>query len=214
MEARLKFRTVGAGGLGSCPNSSAPPSRIATLMHSLSSMVHLRRLSRLSFPYRAMHPVMHALSPRHLAVQVRPLRQDGSSARHALAWREHRSTRQFWSTRLESKPPPYLAESSFSARAESGANRTAAESAAVATAALTNCPARSRRGVSSSPRDALSATSRRRFCPSRVSPECEDVDPALKCAGRRPEGEKASAAGEVIARAIATAATLLRAPPL
>mmetsp|Transcript_16147 Transcript_16147/g.38540 ORF Transcript_16147/g.38540 Transcript_16147/m.38540 type:complete len:211 (-) Transcript_16147:37-669(-) len=65
-----------------------------------------------------MHPVMQALSPRHLAVQVRPLRQLGSSARQALAWRLHLSTRQVWSTRDVSKPlPPYLAESSFSAAA-------------------------------------------------------------------------------------------------
>ena len=61
---------------------------------------------------------MHALSPRHLAVQVRPLRQSGSSLRHALAWREHLSTRHVWSTRDESNPlPPYLADSSFSANA-------------------------------------------------------------------------------------------------
>ena len=59
---------------------------------------------------------MHALSPKHFAVQVRPLRQSGSSLRHALAWREHLSTRHVWSTRDESNPlPPYLADSSFSA---------------------------------------------------------------------------------------------------
>lgn len=63
---------------------------------------------------------MHALSPKHFAVQVKPFLQSGSSARQALACNEHLSTRQVWSTNDESKPfPPYLAESSFSASAGS-----------------------------------------------------------------------------------------------
>mmetsp|Transcript_57338 Transcript_57338/g.153257 ORF Transcript_57338/g.153257 Transcript_57338/m.153257 type:complete len:113 (+) Transcript_57338:23-361(+) len=62
-----------------------------------------------------MHPVIQALSPRHLAVQVSPFRQDGSSCKHALVWSEQALTRQFWSTSDVSRPPPYLADSSFSA---------------------------------------------------------------------------------------------------
>ena len=52
----------------------------------------------------------------HLAVHVKPLRHDGSSAKQALAVREHLSTKQVWSTSELSKPlPPYLAANSSSA---------------------------------------------------------------------------------------------------
>jgi len=52
----------------------------------------------------------------HLAVHVKPLRHDGSSAKQALALREHLSTKQVWSTSELSKPlPPYLAANSSSA---------------------------------------------------------------------------------------------------
>jgi hypothetical protein len=61
---------------------------------------------------------MQALSPKHLAVHVKPFRHDGSSAKQAFACNEQLSTRQFWSTRDESKPfPPYLAASSSSPKA-------------------------------------------------------------------------------------------------
>mmetsp|Transcript_29605 Transcript_29605/g.55019 ORF Transcript_29605/g.55019 Transcript_29605/m.55019 type:complete len:228 (+) Transcript_29605:86-769(+) len=219
MEARLKFRTVGAGALGSVPNSSAPPSRIATLMHSLSSMVHLSRLSRFSLPYLAMHPVMHALSPRHLAVHVRPFRQDGSSARHALAWREQRSTRHVWSTREESKPlPPYLADNSFSARAASGVRRTDADRAATARAEPTRREAFSRRAEGfhscceeeDSPSRAKSNRERPRLRPTTPPSNAEYSE--AKCAGRRAEGEKASVVADAAARATAMAATLRLGP--
>jgi hypothetical protein len=77
-----------------------------------------------------MHPVMQALSPKHLAVHVKPFRHDGSSARQAFACKEQLSTRQFWSTSDESKPfPPYLAASSSSAKAGETSDK---ESTAVA----------------------------------------------------------------------------------
>ena len=98
-----KFRIVGAMLRGSSPDTSVPPSNIAILIQSLSSMVHFNN-EWLGVPYLAKHPVIQLLSPRHLAVQVNPLRQDGSSRRHALAWSAHLSTKQSLSSNEASRP--------------------------------------------------------------------------------------------------------------
>ena len=115
----MECETRGDSRYSHLPYASPPPSKIATLIHSLSSMVHFNNPSRLGVPYLAKQPVMQALSPKHFAVQVSPFLHSGSSWRHALACNEHLFTRQSLSTNDVSRPlPPYLAYSSSSALAE------------------------------------------------------------------------------------------------
>merc|ERR1719245_2583790 len=77
-------RTGASGGAGASRAASGPGGRIATLMQAFFSMEHSSRSSMGALPYLAKQPVMHALSPRHLAVQVMPRRQL-SVVRHLLA---------------------------------------------------------------------------------------------------------------------------------
>ena len=84
-----------------------------------------------ALPYFAKQPVMHALSPRHFAVQVMPRRQssvrkhDCAAAPHAPSGLKHDV-----SINEASRPPPYFAANSLSARAGPAAQSAAAAAAA------------------------------------------------------------------------------------
>jgi hypothetical protein len=115
---KSKLEIVGTGANGAWSNVSIPPGKIATCIHEWSSIVHFRKSSKWSFPYRAIHPVMQLLSPKHFAVHMSPFRQSASCAKQALAWREHWFTKQDWSTSDASNPLVlYLEDSSSSAHA-------------------------------------------------------------------------------------------------
>ena len=128
-----KFDTGVKGGIGASAALSGPGGSMATLMHSCRSIEHSNKSSMGAFPYFAKQPVMQALSPRHFAVQVMPrrqssvLKQDCAAAPHAPSGLKHDV-----SMSDASRPPPYFAANSLSARAGPAAQSAAAAAAAAA----------------------------------------------------------------------------------
>mmetsp|Transcript_15151 Transcript_15151/g.52731 ORF Transcript_15151/g.52731 Transcript_15151/m.52731 type:complete len:202 (-) Transcript_15151:16-621(-) len=116
-----KLATSGAGGAGAASLVSAPPSRMAILMQPSRSTEHSSRSLISALPYLAKQPVMQALSPRHLAVHVMPLRQSLDS-RQLFAGSAHRVAKHSVSMSDESKPLAPSAASSFSPKDAAGSS--------------------------------------------------------------------------------------------